>query len=335
MTETQKYSTEFKRLLKERKSFLLLMHSHPDGDALGACCGLAFVLKKMKKQVTIGLCEPLPARYEFLTRDDALRFAQQERIQLARYDTVIALDASTPNRLGKFASGIVGGQESVLVVNIDHHAENTRFGAANIIDDGADSTAQMVIELVGARSLDANAAFCLYTGMLYNTGAFQYGKNLRRVHESAMACLSWPIDPKYVYRRLFALETEASLKLFSRALSRLLILDKGRIASIYLSHEDYREFKGSPAHSTGFIDRLVMIDGAQVVLFFNEIDDNIVKISLRSSTDFSVGDFAELFGGGGHPHSAACTTEGILAKVIERTLRALRVAMEHADKRTD
>ena len=167
MTETQKHAAAFKQIIKENKQFLLLTHLDPDGDALGSACGLAYILKKMKKQVAIGLSEPFPARYEFLNRDEGLRFVQHERVNPAKFDAVIVLDASTPSRLDKFEGQIRNLAPESVLVNLDHHGDNSRYGTLNIVDTDAASASQMVIELLGARALDVNSAWCLYSGIVH------------------------------------------------------------------------------------------------------------------------------------------------------------------------
>ena len=332
MTEPQKYAAEFRQIVKECKQYLLLTHYDPDGDALGSVCGLAYILRKMKKQVTIGLCEAYPARYEFLICDDGLRFQQQERVNFSKFDAIFVLDASTPDRLDKFEKDIRALPSGSRLVNIDHHADNTRYGSLNIVDCDAASTSQMIVELTGARALDSHAAFCLYAGIVYDTGSFRHGVNMKRAHEAVTHCLAWPIDSKHVYNRLFSLETESALRLFSRALSRLTVVEKGRVVYMYLTSDDYREFKADPDVSNGFINRLVMLEGAQIVLFFNEIDNNQIRVALRANIDFSVGDFAAMFGGGGHTRAAGCRIEGIIEKVIERMIKSLHLALEVWDK---
>ena len=335
MSEPQKFSAELRQIIKEHKQFLLLTHYDPDGDALGSTCGLGYILRRMKKQVTIGLCDVFPGRYEFLICDDGLRFQQQERVNLAKFDAVIVLDSSTPDRLDKFEGGVRALPEGVPLVNIDHHGDNSRYGTLNIVDCDAASTSQMIVELLGARALDSQAAFCLYAGIVYDTGSFRHGVNMRRAHEAVTHCLAWPIDSKQVYNRLFSLETEAALRLFSRALSRLAIVEKGRVAYMYLTSEDYREFKADPDVTNGFINRLVMLDGAQIVLFFNEVENNQIRVALRANIDFSVGDFAAMFGGGGHTRAAGCRIEGIIEKVIERMIRSLHLALDIWDRHAE
>jgi phosphoesterase RecJ-like protein len=193
----------------------------------------------------------------------------------------------------------------------------------------------MIVELLGSRALDINSAWCLYAGIVYDTGSFRHGVNMKRAHEAAIHCLAFPIDSRQVYNRLFSLETEVALRLFSRALSHLTIAERGRIVYMYLTDEDYKEYKADPEVASGFVNRLVMLEGAEIILFFNEAESNVIKVSLRSNTDFSVGDFASMFGGGGHTRAAGCRVEGLIEKVTERMLKALRISLDLYDRKNE
>lgn len=332
MRETQKQAAAFKQVIKETKQFLLLTHLDPDGDALGSACGLAYILKKMKKQVVIGLSEALPTRYEFLNHDESLRFLQPERINPSKYGAIIVLDSSTLDRLDKFKNQLQELDPAISLVNIDRHADNSRFGTLNIIDSDSASVSQMIVELLGSRALDINSAWCLYAGMVHNTGSFRHGVNIKRTHEAAIHCLSFPIDSKQVYNQLFSLETATTLQLFARALSRLKLSERGRIVSMYLVEDDYREIKAEPEMANGFVNKLVTVEGAELVVFFNEIERNTIKVSFSSNIDFSVADIASSFGGGGHTRAAGCLIEGIMEQVVERVLKRLEITLKNYDK---
>ena len=118
--------------------------------------------------------------------------------------------------------------------------DNQRFGDVNIVDTHASSASQLVVELFGSKALDLQAASSLYAGIVSDTGSFRHGTDMKRAHQAAVVCLNFKIDTKDVYDNLFAIETEGSLRLFSRALSRLSVLDKGRLAYMYLSYTDYQ-----------------------------------------------------------------------------------------------
>jgi len=321
------------QILEEGKHFLLLSHLDPDGDALGAMFGLAGILKKMKKIPVIGLNNGVPRRYDFMASDTGYKITSAEKVSLNRIDGIFILDASSINRLDHFAAVVSAAREAPLnisVINIDHHPDNQRFGDINIVDTQASSASQLVVELFGARALDLRSAIPLYTGIVGDTGSFRHGTDMKRCHQAAVLCLNHKIDTKKVNDNLFAIETEGSLRLFSRALSRLTVLDKGRLASMHLTHADYKDLKLTAEDSAGFISRMLIIEGARVLVFFNETEKNVVKISFRSNAELDVGEIAAKFGGGGHARASGCVIEGVLERVIDRVLKTIKLVQDAA-----
>lgn len=320
-----------RQILEAGRYFLVLTHLDPDGDALGAAFGLAAILKKMKKVPLVGLNQPAPKRFEFITNEGGIKAVYPDKYSLAKFAAVFIVDTSTVPRLDQYSGILAAIREQGLaipVVNIDHHPDNQRFGDVNIIDPQASSASQLILELFGSRALDAYSAFCIYTGIVADTGSFRHGTDMKRAHQAAGTCLTWPIDTKFVYDQLFAIETEGSLKLFSRALARLAVLEKGKLAAMHLTHEDYRELRLTGEDSAGFINRMLLIEGAQVLVFFNETEKNVVKISLRSNSDCHVGELAAKFGGGGHAKASGCIQEGPLDRVMDRVLKSVRLVLE-------
>ena len=61
-------------------------------------------------------------------------------------------------------------------MNLDHHADNTRFGDAHWVDPTACATALLVHEWARAEGLGVSpaAAACLYAGIVTDTGRFTF-----------------------------------------------------------------------------------------------------------------------------------------------------------------
>ena len=319
------------QIISSGRNFLLLAHLDPDGDALGAMFGLAGILKKMKKVPVIGLNSSVPRRYEFIAADAGYKTTLAEKLSLNKIDAIFVLDVSNVNRLDSFTAVLSAAMEEPLnipVINIDHHPDNQRFGDVNVVDSQASSASQLVVELFGSKALDARSATPLYTGIVSDTGSFRHGMDMKRAHQAAVLCLNYKIDTKEVYDNLFAIETEGSLRLFSRALSRLNVLDRGQLAYMHLTHTDYKELKLTAEDSAGFISRMFLIEGARVIVFFNETEKNEVKVSLRSNAELHVGEIAAKFGGGGHAKASGCMIEGQLDRVMDRVLKSIKLAQE-------
>ena len=74
-----------------------------------------------------------------------------------------------------------------LIVNIDHHHDNTRFGTINHVDPHASCTAEMVWDLMHGLGVPITHAIgeALYVGLVTDTGRFMYENTGPRAHEMA------------------------------------------------------------------------------------------------------------------------------------------------------
>lgn len=316
--------------IKKSKRILLLGHVDPDGDAIGSMFGLGYILQKQGKLPIIGLNGDMPERYNFLDLDNSLNIMNSASINLKKIDLIIVVDSSNLSRVGIFQEQVEKfvAEAGVKVVNIDHHDYNDNFADINIVDVNSSSATQVIVELFGKRALNYNAAFCLYTGIVSDTGSFRHGKDVERTHKTAALCLSFKIDSEEVYQKLFAIETEKTLKLFARALANLKVENNGDIAIIFLRMEDYQDLNVTPADSAGFINKILLLENAKFVLFFNEIEKNKAKVSVRSSSGVNLAEFSAKFGGGGHVKASGFSIEGLLEKSIERVKSSLEIAYQ-------
>lgn len=61
-------------LIRTAQKVLLLSHTNPDGDALGSLIALYLILKKLGKEPTVAISDPIPDTFQFLPSKDALDF---------------------------------------------------------------------------------------------------------------------------------------------------------------------------------------------------------------------------------------------------------------------
>ena len=75
-------------------------------------------------------------------------------------------------------------ERSKIVINIDHHISNTRFGDINIIDIGSSSTCEMIYSIIKNMGLEINKqiAICIYMGIITDSGNFMYDNVTEKTH---------------------------------------------------------------------------------------------------------------------------------------------------------
>jgi phosphoesterase RecJ-like protein len=147
-TETTATLTDFDAVveaLRAHERFLVVTHENPDGDALGSMLGAALGLRELGKDVVMHLAgeTPLPAEYGFMPLGEVLREPPED----AAERVLLALDCANERRLGPEPAVL---DQAALVVDVDHHHDNSRFGSVNLVVSDASSTAEIVRDLLSA-----------------------------------------------------------------------------------------------------------------------------------------------------------------------------------------
>lgn len=306
-----------------RDTFVVATHVQPDGDAIGSLLGTAFLLEKLGKRVWIAWdrASAVPSYYRFLPGARRLRAARLP----ARYSALITLDAATEERLGD--SGTLTDRAD-LVINLDHHPDNTFFGHINLVSDGAAATAEIVLRLSRRLpiELDRDIATCLYVGLVTDTGRFQYGSTTPQTHRFAGELLRHGVDPAAVFRQVYEAFSLAALELLCHVISRVKYLDGPKLIYSFLTRADLRATGVGIEETENFIDFLRAVRDANVAALFKEAENGEYRVSLRSKQNVDVGAIARVYGGGGHPNAAGFTSKDGISKTATELARLIRRA---------
>lgn len=305
------------KLIKESKKIAILSHIMPDGDNIGSCLALYNALIKLGKNVVLIQDDDIPEMYRFLKNSD--RFVKPgENYSI---DLVIVLDCGDIGRLGKSARYL----ENKDIINIDHHISNTEFGHHNIVDTSASATAELVYELINKLEivLDKDICECIYTGIVTDTGQFQYSNTTSVTHKIAADLISNGVEPSKVYKAVYQNNSISKIKLIGKALSLMEFYYDNRIASIMLNKEVFESVGAKDEDTDGLINFARDIKGVEVALLFKETYDGKIKIGFRSKDFIDVNQIAQKFGGGGHIRAAGATVAGEIKSIKEKIVEAV------------
>jgi bifunctional oligoribonuclease and PAP phosphatase NrnA len=298
--------------------FLLTTHENPDGDALGSLLGMQRILEALGKDTLMFLAAkefPLPVEYRFLSLEEVFHEPPADVADRV----VIFLDCGNIDRMP--VDFLQNGDNKVI--NIDHHHDNTRFGAINLVDVDASCTAEIIYDLSALLDvrLTAEIANALYVGLVTDTGKFMYENSDARSHRMAAGLIEAGVQVNEVYRRLYEHAPIEKLKLLARALEGVTLRDGGRLAVTYISSEDYAVTGASEALTEGIIDHLRTIDGTVVAAVVRDQADGgraARKVSMRSTDGrVDVSAIARQHGGGGHRRAAGFGTDAEYEQVVE------------------
>jgi phosphoesterase RecJ-like protein len=311
---------EIGRALREHQRFAVLSHVRPDGDALGSQLALALSLEQLGKDVVIWNEDGMLEKYSFMAGADRVTKPPAEPQD---FDVAIALDTATENRLGTAAAAV---RNAKLWVNIDHHPSNPRYGDLVFIDSVAPATGQILFELMCAAEMPIDAAIAenLFVAISTDTGSFQYPNTTARTFEIGAELIRRGADVGRLSQLLYESYPLRRVQLLRDLLGTMRIEGGGKVASFSLSREVAAKLGVKPEDNEGLIDHLRAIDGVVVAVFFEELPDGKVRVSMRSKSPAAdVCAIAQQFGGGGHTLAAGARVRGSLIEVEQRVVAAV------------
>jgi phosphoesterase RecJ-like protein len=310
--------------IREHDAFVTVAHENPDGDALGSLLATTLALRELGKDVVMYLSgnAPTPAEYGFLdlsTLQRDLPADLEERV-------VLALDCANEQRIGPDPAIV---ERARLVVNVDHHHDNSRFGDVNLVVDDASSTAEIVRDILSLLGvpLTPDVAEALYVALVTDTGRFQYSNTTPKALRLAADLVEAGADVHGIFRLVYETVQFAKLKLLARALERAAVYEGGRLVVSYLLKNDFAEVGAEEPYSEGIIDYLRSVEGSEMVALIREPprqDGPARRISLRSSRDeVDVSAIARAAGGGGHRQAAGFSSDLEIDEIVAFLRREL------------
>src|SRR5213595_3174611 len=319
MMSTSKFQ-EIGQILRDHQRFAILGHVRPDGDALGSQLALALSLQALGKEVRVWNEDGMLEKYSFLPRAELLTKPPSTPED---FDVAIALDTAIQNRLG---TALVAIRSSKIWINIDHHPSNPGYGDVAHIDSSAPATAEIVFHLIKSQGLPFNREIAenLYAAISTDTGSFQYPQTSARTFEIAAELVCTGIDVGQLSQQLYENYPRRRVELLRELLRTMRFERDGRVASFSLSLQTAAELQVLPEDNEGLIDHLRAIRGVIVAVFFEELADGKVRVSMRSKSDaVDVCAICQKFGGGGHTLAAGARVRGTLAEVERNVLEEI------------
>jgi phosphoesterase RecJ-like protein len=315
--------------IRAGERFLVTTHENPDGDALGSMLALKLALDQLGKDALMLLAgdAPLPAEYAFMPLDGLLRRAPID----ASERVLLAVDCANESRIGPDPEVL---QHAPLVIDIDHHHDNTRFGDINAIDSTASSTGELLRDLfyeLGVE-LTPEIAEALYIALVTDTGRFQYTNTTPKSLRLAAELVESGADLHRIFQGVYETVQFAKLKLLARALERAQVYEGGRLVVSYLLHDDFHEVGAAEPYSEGIIDYLRAVEGADMAALIREpprAAGPTRRVSLRASHDeLDVSAIARKSDGGGHRQAAGFSSEASIEEITDFIRREFAAAQK-------
>ena len=309
-------------VIRNHRSFVLISHVRPDGDAIGSQLALGFALLAAGKIVRMINEDGLPENLAFMAGSQKIELPPSTPIDV---EVAIALDTATKPRLGEKA--LHAASKANLGLNIDHHISNPGYGDLNLIDSTSPATGQILYQLITALGLPMpdESRDAIYVAVSTDTGSFQYPSTTAITYELGADLINRGLDVGTINSNIYDNYPYRRVELMRALLNTLEITLDGIVANWELRDQTRLDLALLPEDSEGLIDIIRAIRGVQIAVFFEELVDGKIRVSMRSKDRrYNVCEVALEFGGGGHALAAGIRMDGSLAEVKRLVLDSIQ-----------
>lgn len=322
---SQKKYSELKKLLSEKKKIVVTTHKNPDGDAMGSALGMYIFLKKQGHDVSIITPNEYPEFLRWLPYEkDVIKFNTNKTTANNLFqdaEIIFCLDYNSFERLSGMEKSLSSLKK--MFVLIDHHPlpqikADLLFSVTEV-----SSTAELLFDVLlninGVKLIDKDIAECLFTGVMTDTGSFNYSCSRPNTFKVVTELLKFGIDIDKIQSLVYNNFSENRMRLLGYCLNeKMKVFPQYRTAYISLNSEELKKFKFKPGDDEGIVNYPLSIKDIVFSGFFIEKKDHI-KISFRSKGSFPANKFsAEHFQGGGHLNAAGGKSEEKFNECIAR-----------------
>lgn len=302
---------ELKNIAEKAHDIIIIGHTKPDGDCVGACIAAYKYLHKLypDKNIKVYL-EKMPERFAFLDPDKEIVSNELPKWQP---DLAITFDSSSADMLGEAVKLFRSAKTSVC---IDHHIGNKGYAKNNFIDVSASSTCEILYSLMSDDYIDINIAEALYIGIAFDTGVFRYSNTSKETMQIVSRLMGKGIPFWEDIDKCFFRKTYLQTQILGRVLlTSMLVMDGKCIFSVIT--KKMMEFYGASLEDTkGIVEHLRIIEGVEVAILLYETGQQEYKVSMRSNKCVNVNKIATYFGGGGHKRAAGFVMGGSIHDVV-------------------
>ena len=312
--------------LEGAPSWVLFTHLNLDGDATGAATALYEAGLALGKDVRwMGPDAEVPSSFLFLPHTE--KYISQTEYRFDEKDVLyVFLDSANETRS---VDGFQHRASDTLIVNIDHHEDNSLFGVINCVDPASSSTSELLWHLMtaGGWPITRRIADCLYVGIIADTGNFAFSNTSERTHLAAADLLSRGVNTARIDGLIRQKRSLAGMRLWGIALERVSCWGpEEQFAMSWLSREDFDRTGAVSADTSLLVNQLLIVQGVRFAVLLTEDNDN-VKVSFRSREGIvASATVARALGGGGHPRASGAR----LPAPLEEAVRTVREAVDKA-----
>ena len=318
-------------LLESPKKIVIVGHKNPDGDAIGSSLGLYFFLKQLGHHPIVVMPNDFPDFLKWMPGCETVliydKDTKKSSVAIEEAQIIFTFDFNSLDRIGDLQSPLE--QSTAALVMIDHHQQPDDYAVATYSDTSMSSTSEMVYHFIAALDkldlLSIEIATNLYTGIMTDTGSFRYASTTATTHRVIAHLIEAGANSPIIHQNIYDTNSPDRMKLLGVALNNLRILSDYNTAYISISQKELDDNNFKKGDTEGFVNYALSIKGIVFgVIFIENKQDSIVKMSFRSKGSFSVNEFARThYNGGGHTNAAGGRSSHSLNNTITEFISIL------------
>lgn len=313
-------------LLKEigkAKSIAIAGHIRPDGDCISSTLALSGYLKSALSgvKITVFTQDNPPTIFSYLEGYDEMNLTYSPK---EKYDVFVALDVSSLDRLGEAKYFF---DEADKTICVDHHETNPGLADVNVIEPKASSTCEVLFGLFEKKYITDKVAECLFTGIVHDSGVFQYSNMSRKSFNIVGELVEYDFDGPKIIQDTFYVKSYVQNQILGRALLESILFMDGRCIVSMVDRKMMDFYEVLPKHLEGIVNQLKNTRGVEVAIFMYELGTQRYKVSMRSNGGVNVATVAAVFGGGGHDRAAGVEMNGTYYDVINALSKEIEKQM--------
>lgn len=320
-----------KELLSSKKRIVIIGHKNPDGDAIGGCLGLTYFLNGLGHEATVIVPNDFPDFLKWLPGCSNIVIHENDTTTSLRLieeaELFFTLDFNSLDRVGSMTSPLKACD--IPFIMIDHHQAPEGYALATYSDVSMSSTCEMVYHFIesldGLNLLSPEISTNLYCGIMTDTGSFRYPLTTPKTHRVIAHLIEAGAQNSIIHQNIYDTNSPDRMKLLGVALQNLKILPEYKTAYISLSQKELDTHNFKKGDTEGFVNYALSVEGIIfAVIFIENKQEKMVKMSFRSKGAFSVNDFARNhYNGGGHINAAGGRSTKTLIETIHEFISIL------------
>lgn len=299
--------------LFEAKKIAIFTHISPDCDGFGSMFALYEGLKQLGKKCSMFVDGKLN---KFEEQIFEMSKVNKTEVDARKFDTFIAVDTATLDRLGKYKDIFASFENSY---KIDHHVNKEHYGKYVYVDHEKSSCSEVIYELLTKLNVrfDKKTTTYLYAGIATDTNSFLNTNTTANSYRVAYKLFENGADTVKVNKQCFRTISKESINLMKLYYNKIKFIGEN-FAYIILNNKDFKKTKTSHLDTSNFSNMLCEYEGVKIACCVTERED-CFSCSFRSTIDYNVHDLASLLGGGGHAQAAGARIYE-KEKVVEKKL---------------